>query len=349
MSGDRRSPPPSRRRPLLTLLALDARVVLRHRFVHIVVAMAVLFGGLVGFALPERVGGEKQAFVLSRAPVAGGAPSGIQRVDDEGALREALARDREALGVVIDRSGDVQALVRGYESARVQSLEVAAARVAASRVRGDEVERTYTVSTLRAPSPTPPFNGTMLPIFYAVDIAIIGFLFGAVMVLQEKTFGTVRFYRIAPGGPLVYIASKLLVNAGLAALGTLVLTGFGLPSALLNLPALALVIGAAAGLTLFGVGLSVFFANLSAFFYPLVLVGIGLSVPMAAYELPSLDMPLLRLLPTYHVMFGTRELLFPSGKEAVVLDAALGIGGFFVVAALFAYVAVSRRLMREVR
>ncbi|MGF1464707.1 MAG: hypothetical protein ACFCGT_01110 [Sandaracinaceae bacterium] len=205
----------------------------------------------------------------------------------------------------------------------------------------------HTVTMLHAPRAPVPFHGRFVPLLLGLDVVLLGLLFGGVLVLQEKAEGTVRAYRVTPGGPGPYLASKVLVCAGLSVLNTLLLVGIAAPQGLASPGLWFLVLGVALTFSLVGIGLAPFFTNLSSFFYPLALIGFALSLPMMAYSSPSLGLDGLRVIPTYEVMFVGLELLFPSG---VGVDWALTgsiVVGPLLAAACLAFLTIDRRLLRE--
>src|SRR5690606_32587890 len=103
--------------------------------------------------------------------------------------------------------------------------------------------------------PADPF----LPILFAVDLCVLGFMFGAVTLLQDKEHGTIRFYRGGPGAGVAYVASTRTVNLGRSLISLPSLVGLGEPRALAEPSLIALVLLACAGMTLLGMGLAVFF------------------------------------------------------------------------------------------
>ena len=258
-----------------SLLRLDATLAVRHRLLHVVVVVAVLFGVVVRFLLPAE------------------APGAWDHLDPE-------------------------ALVSGLP-----------------------------VQVLDPGSSHPPRNLTVLPVLFAVDLCVLGFMFAGVMVLQDKEFGTLRLFRVSPGTTAGYLGSKLAVNVGLTALNYVVLVGIGAPHLLPVLPAAAIVLLAASGMTLLGIALAVFFRNLSSFFYPLAAVGLLAAVPMYKAEVPAANLEWAWWLPTWHALFGADAAYF-GGPPQVVQAGLWYTAAFATVAALAAWLAVDRRLMREV-
>ncbi len=192
----------------------------------------------------------------------------------------------------------------------------------------------------------PPFNQLFIPILFAVDLSLLGFMFGAVMVLQDKQHGTIRFYRVGPGTSFDYVAAKLTVNLGLSLLNFLILVGLGAPRALAEPRLVLLVLTTCAGMILLGLGLATLFRNIAQFFFPIALVGLLGATPMYLVFTPAAGLAWTRWLPTYHVLFGAEAIMF-DGDAAVIRTALLASFGFLVLAAGCCGVAVHTLLMRE--
>lgn len=193
----------------------------------------------------------------------------------------------------------------------------------------------------------PPFDLSFVPLMLGLDVVMLGFLFGGVMVLQEKMDGTLRAYRVGPGGTAPFVLSKLLVNVLLGGLNAAVFLAWAHPSALLSPGLVLLVLGVTTVLTLLGMGLATYFDSLSTFFYPLAVVGLVLNLPMLAYVSPSLELAWLEWVPTWDVMFVGRALLFdPESVRAWEVMARVGLG--LALTGAFATWSIDRRLMKEV-
>jgi hypothetical protein len=178
---------------------------------------------------------------------------------------------------------------------------------------------------------------------------LLGFFIVAVLVFQEKQEGAIRAYRVSPAGPLAYILSKnlLLVVLALPYGGLLVLAGRGLEVNYLNL--FILIILSSSLMTFAGLFVAVFFNNISEWFFIGVFILILNMLPLIAYAMPAFAPAWLTWIPSYPVVFGVREILFPTGKSGFMLPMAGLLAAQTAVALAAAYWAVSTRLMREAR
>jgi ABC-2 type transport system permease protein/fluoroquinolone transport system permease protein len=203
------------------------------------------------------------------------------------------------------------------------------------------------VIQLRPTAGKVPFNRGIVPLVITFDVVLLGFMFVAVMVFQEKQEGSIRAFRITPGRPLEYIISKASVNILLGLLYTflLILVVTGIPDRLFLL--VVVVILCSLLMTLTGLLLSVFFNNLSEFLFVAVFISALFTLPMISYFQPSFAPSYLQAIPAYPVLFGLREILFPTGNEALIASVIRTLTAETVIVAIAAYGAVQRKLMKE--
>lgn len=197
----------------------------------------------------------------------------------------------------------------------------------------------------------PPFNASWIPILFTVDLCILGHMFAAVMVLQDKQQGLIQLYRVSPGGAAAYVGSKLIVGLGLTSINLVVLVGLAYPRGLAEPWLYALVLLTCGGMTLLGIGLAVLFRSFAQYFYPLACVGLLAAAPMFLALEPSAPLDWTWWLPTYHVLFGGEALLFEAGAgplDSELVRTALAYElVFFLGAAALAGLLVHTRLLKE--
>jgi len=196
----------------------------------------------------------------------------------------------------------------------------------------------------------PGFDQQMVPILFALDLCLLGFMFGAVMVLEDRQNGTIRAFRVAPAGALAYVASKLGVNLGLTLINILILVGLAAPALLLEPALIGLALLICAGMTLLGIGLAPLTRGLAQFFFPMIVVGLVCALPMYLVWSPAPGLAWTWILPTWHILFGSEAIAFGAGRAAahtLALEAGLHGLVFLLVTATLALVTVDRRLLRE--
>ncbi|MCB9760328.1 MAG: ABC transporter permease [Alphaproteobacteria bacterium] len=344
-------------RHLVRLTRIDALLAWRSRLPHVVVALAVGFGLLVRFALPADFEPGVSLYVHDGTPdavfsgwLAEALPDAQRPASDE-ALRAAIADDATSVGLSLSGTPEApRATLRwqGHESPQGRAIMETTAWGLWVEHGGLPRPSAHTLTLLRPQAAPVPFNLTFLPLILAMDTIFLGGLFVAAMVFQDKGAGTLAAWRIAPPSSAAYLGSKLLVNAGLALLYTLIVVPLGGVGGA-DWPALlALVLVASVIMSAGGALLGAWFESMSAALYPMAFFSIVLSVPIFVYTVPGVVVDAARWLPTWPVIFGFRELLFPTGREGALLTALAPLVPWVVGAVAFAWYSVDRRLMREV-
>jgi ABC-2 type transport system permease protein len=214
------------------------------------------------------------------------------------------------------------------------------------------------VGELELPTPTvldpearkPAFDQQMVPILFALDLCLLGFMFGAVMVLEDRQNGTIRAFRVAPAGALAYVTSKLGVNLGLSLINLVLLVGLAAPAMLAKPALVGLALLICAGMTLLGIGLAPLSRSLAQFFFPMIVIGLVCALPMYLVWSPARGLAWTRVLPTWHMLFGTEAIAFGAGRAAartLANEAAIYGLVFLILAGVLALVTVDRRLLKE--
>lgn len=277
-------------------------------------------------------------------------------VDSADELRAALEESNRGIGVVFE--GDVQdphfrLLTVGRLAEENINLMRATLDSVIRLMRGEmppdmrgETSANFEVQLLRPPSDPVPLNLNIVPVALVFEVVLLGYFFGAVMIFQEKQEGVNRAYRVSPATTLDYMLSKtvLFTLMSIVYAALLLLAAFQLQAA--YGPVLLLVILTSTMMTLLGLAIAVFFNNISEWFF----VGLGVLVlnllPVLSYAMPTFAPRWLTFIPSYPVLFGVRELLFPTGTEGFMAPLLLQLLAFNVIAFGLAYLAIDRKLMK---
>jgi hypothetical protein len=195
-----------------------------------------------------------------------------------------------------------------------------------------------------------PLDQQMVFLTFALDLCLLGLMFGAVMVLEDRRTEAIRFFRVSPGGTFAYVASKLTVNVALSLLNLVILAGIAAPQMLTQPGLIALNLLLCSGMTLLGIGLAPLTRGLAQFFFPLLAIGLISALPMYLIWSPAQGLEWTWLLPTWHALFGSEAIALGAGRPAAEeLARQAGLYGlvFFVGSLVFALVTVNRRLLKE--
>ncbi|MEW6243271.1 MAG: ABC transporter permease [Bacillota bacterium] len=345
-------------RGFYSLLKQDLVVAQRNGFFLVVLCLAVIFAILVRFVIPAEVKVTAREYVvdltegqvISDLLVRKGLADILLPSEEE--LLSLMQEDRNTLGIVFQGSREKPGAVihyQGYEPKK--ALAALSAAVSSLWNEAGALGRPSfsTPVLLRPESSKLPFNLSMIPLLMVTEVVFLGFLFVAVMVFQEKAEGSIRAYRVSPRGTWTYILSKSVTNVILAlCYGLLIfLPTIGPTSNLIAV--LPLIILASFLMTVAGLSISVFFDSLSDFIYAALPIFVLFCLPVASYFFPAFKMPVFELIPSYPLMFGIREILFPTGKAGFYAPMLLRLAAESAVVLLVAGWAVNRNLLKEVQ
>jgi ABC-2 type transport system permease protein/fluoroquinolone transport system permease protein len=271
-------------------------------------------------------------------------------LSNETQLIEAVRGGRQNAGILVrEENGEatIEIYYNGPMPEKQRKLVEAGLKRLWWETQGSPGNESFRVVELREALDTYPLNKGVVPVLLVFEVIVLGFLFVAVMVFQEKQDGSIRAFRVSPGGSWIYLWSKTVVWVIFTVLyGTalLLLTMGPLLSWLRLLVLLAL---AGTFMTLLGLLVSVFFRNISEWFF----IGVGILVlnmlPQISYLNPAFAPAWITWIPSYPLLFAVRDLLFRSDVGGQFGRALLQIGAFTTVLLPLTYVAIRAKLMRE--
>ena len=289
-------------RALLNLMILDAILLIRNAFFWIITASLVFIILTINFLIPSSDLLDKNTVVSFGLPAT---PPGIVRLESDTQVLDFVSKDG---GVgLISMEDRLQVLNGGLSDKAVHNLILSVFGTSSE----DGLPREY----LRQRAHPIPNNLRLLPIFICFEALIVGFLMGGILLLSEKEQRTLIAFRISPGKTLTYVSAKAILLSFCGAFYALAMVVFtvGLDFNWIAFFVLAFI--SSMVFTLLGILITVFFKDLNSWFLVAILI---LSINMLSalgYSNPSFSNFWIRLLPSYSMIFGFEEVLFPTGKS----------------------------------
>lgn len=344
-------------RRLLNWFTQDLVLASRNSLMLVLVGLILIMGVTIRFALPKEWTAA-ETYYFSDLTEGGGFRAYLRERDgvenryllkDETALKATIKKDSSSIGVLFEGSGE-RPRITIFHTDRVsnESLNVlkAALNTMVARI-GKAPSEPVSVRFLRPQVKPVPLNLTALPGLVAFEVMVLGFMFVAVFIFQEKSEGSIRAYRVSPGGTATYIWSKSLVFmllGSLYGLGLVVATmGFAVDFGRL-MPLMILGINL---YTFIGITVAVFFRDISSWLFPGVLLLMANMAPVVSLMFPMFAPKWMTWMPSYPVVFGAAEVLFPSGKSILPILGLLLLEN--VVAYAVCHVVTHRKMMKEGR
>ncbi|MBG0787324.1 MAG: ABC transporter permease [Anaerolineaceae bacterium] len=342
-------------RKFTNMIAQDFLLTFRSGHIYVILAMAAIILILV-FALPVEINTDAQEYFYdaSEAGIFGqylvtlGAEPDML-LASEADLNSTLAESQRALGVIFRGSltdPEFEIIVQGNISQENINLLEKTLDTIIQSLQGTYQPTEAELTILNENSEPIPLNKNMIPIFMSFEVILLGFLIGAVLIFQSKQEGTIRAYRVSPGGTLIFILSKVLLYDVISLIYGLVVSLIAFGTAPNYLQLSLLIIGASTLLTLVGLAIAVFFTNISEWFFAGATLLIVAMLPMLSYAMPVFSPAFITWIPTYEIIFGFRNVLFEMGSAAALNQTFLILGVSVLVSFAICYLAVDKRLMK---
>lgn len=175
-----------------------------------------------------------------------------------------------------------------------------------------------------------PFNQRLMPPILMMMVGMIGLFAMVSLVGQERSEGTIQAFKVAPAGMFEFLLSKhfVLIATGIATFSILFLPLMGFssyPQALLIM-LLTILMGSSIGVILGG-----FFDNpMGAILWVLVFMLI-LSLPVISLFSPAFSPAWLKIIPSYHILFGLDAAMFPDNNSHIYWQGAGVLAGINLI------------------
>ena len=166
-------------------------------------------------------------------------------------------------------------------------------------------------------------------------------------MFEEREEGTLRAVRVSPAGTLNYILSKTVLFSlmGLIYGVMAVLITMGFSVNYFNL--IVVVILGSVLMSLIGMIMGALFKNLSEWFFPGVALLMINMLPLFSYGMPVYSPKFIKWIPSYPLIFATRDILFFRDKTGVLGPVVLLIGIEVLVVFALTYLVVHKKMMKD--
>lgn len=342
-------------RKLANTIAQDMLLTFRSGHIYVILAMAAIILILV-LALPVEINTNTQEYFYDASETRafehymvtlGAKPEML--LSSEAELHATLSENQRALGVIFNgplEAPEFEIIVQGNISQKNINLLEKTLDTIIQSLQGTYQPTETKLTILNENSKPIPLNKNMIPIFMSFEVILLGFLIGAVLIFQSKQEGTLRSYRVSPGGTLIFILSKVILYDAISLIYGLsvALIAFGIAPNYLQLS--LLIIASSTLMTLLGLAVAVFFTNISEWFF----AGVGLLIvamlPMLSYIMPVFSPAFITWIPTYRIIFGFRDILFGMGSFTALNETFLILGLSVLAGFVLCYITVDKRLMK---
>ncbi|OHD54676.1 MAG: hypothetical protein A2Y33_02530 [Spirochaetes bacterium GWF1_51_8] len=341
------------------LAAQETLLVFRNKFHWFMLVLLVMMGGayhLIPDSIPKT---DNRYFIdntkgklLTAVLTNHGVPAG-NILTDKNSITALVASNRDNIGIILDQAGDAAPVFtvihNGELSAHEKNILHSGLEELLTDSTAEKKSNGFVTVELGGPALKVPLRVSLLPVLLTFEVMVLGFLFVAVVIFQEKQEGSIRAYRVSPGGVCAYVLSKTLVWVVLSVLYGIVLllatVGFGID----YLAAAMLLTAGSLLMTLFGMAVAVFFSSISEWFFIGVAILVINMLPQVSFLYPVFAPAWITLLPSYPMIFAARDIVFgqPAGSAFWSVIGLLAAESAVMLAA--ALVLVRLKLMKKER
>lgn len=322
------------------LFKKDLILGIKDVFILLELGFAVFVVLLLLFVIPENIEKDKTAYIYDATTLVKNfvystdesvevqRRKGSHYVDSREEVIKGMEEDELAVGLIITEKKNgtyrVEFLTQPYtKNSIVQDVELEMEDLMSilkppGGIYPPDVYKSVKVSSLQQGLRDElPFNLRLLPTILMYMVGILGLFAMVSLIGQERSDATIRALRVSPASMWEFLISKhlLLLATGFATFSILYLPmmGFGgYPEALL-LIILTILMGSSIGAILGGL----FDSPIGAILWVLLLM-IVLSLPAISLFLPSFSPQWLKLIPSYHTLFGLDAVMFPDNNRNII-------------------------------
>lgn len=340
---------------ILNLLKKDILLGIKDVFILLEIGFAVLIMLLLIFVFPKEIEPDAMVYIYDKTgllqniaeKMAGNEDMELKLdvfADSREAIVKGMIKNRNAMGVILSHGEETlyktELLVQPYTStAMMKYIETEMEDLLSilhppSGTYPPDVYSSVRISALqKGLHEEIPFNKRILPAVIVMMVGIIGIFAMVSLIGQERGDATVRAFRVTPTGMSAFLLSKnlMLLAVSVVTFSVIyvpVMGGFSgyLPALLITL--LTVVFGSA-----IGTFLGSYFDSPMASIGWVVLLMMVLSLPAISLFAPVFSPEWMKVLPSYHSLFGLDAAMFPDNNVHIVWQNVLTLAGIDVVLA----------------
>lgn len=320
---------------LLYSFLKDMQLSLKSFYIYIELGFALVFVAVMLFAVPENF--EPKATVYAYLDLEG--PNQVmaeESLTQEGyevilllsreEVEAKLADNRSSVGLAVTlEDGRIvyDYILQGYEDEKFKNIIKTSIESGFAReIPG--YENVTTVTTLEANGEKLSDRLNILPVFLALNAAFMGLFIIASYIFLDKDEGTIRAFAVTPAKVWHYLLSKMGVMLISGLMSGLVATAFiaGLKAHYLHL--ILLLIACNAFGSALGLFIASFFDTMAKAMGWLYMSIIVLAFAAVSYYMPAFSPLVIRMLPSYPMLFAFRETLYEVSDLRYIYANVLG-------------------------
>ena len=320
---------------LLYSFLKDLQLALKGFYIYIEIGFALVFVAIMIFVVPENF--EPKVTVFAHLDLEGAyqemAEESLEQdgyeinlLSSREEVEEQLGKNRGSVGLDVSLENGkfiYDYILQGYEGEKFKNIiKTSIESGFAEKMPGYEDKTT--VTTLEGTTEKLPDRVNILPVFLGLNSAFMGLFIIAAFIFIDKDEGTIKAFAVTPAKVWHYLLGKTGVMLVTGLISGIVATLFIAGSHAHYLHLILLLIACNFFGSALGLFISSFFDTMVKAMGWLYLSIIVLAFASVSYYMPAFSPWLIRILPSYPMLFAFRETLFQVSNLQYIYLTILG-------------------------
>ncbi len=321
----------------------DLQLSLKSFYIYLEVGFALIFVAILLFVVPDNVQPKisvyayldlPESYVAAAKSALSGNDYEVTMLSSRNDVESKIASNRSSVGLVVSIEGGkfvYDYILQGYESEKFKNIIKASIEGRFAKLTPG-FEDVTTVTTIGGNNEKLSTRLNILPVYLGLNAAFMGLFIIAAYIFLDKEEGTIKAFAVTPAKVWHYLAGKMGVMLVTGLLSGLIATVFVAGAKAHYFHLIVLIISLNAFGSALGLFIASFFDSMTKAMGWLYVSIIVLAFAAISYYLPAFSPLIIRILPSYPMLFAFRETLF----EVVNLRYVYGnVAGFAAAAVVF--------------
>lgn len=328
----------------------DMSLSLKSFYIYIELIMAFIFVAVLLFVVPENFESKmtvyasfdlEESYETTIKDALAESEDEITYLDSRDEVKAKLEDDRSSVGLYIsseDNKIKYEYILQGYENEKFRNI-IETSTKAALASEMPNYEKVTKTTTLDNNTEKLSDRLNMLPVFLVMNAAFMGLFIIASYIFLDKDEGTIKAFAVTPASVWQYLLSKVGVMLVSALMSGLIATIFIAGTKPNYIHLILLLIACNIFGSSIGLFIASFFDSITKAMGWLYMAIITMGFSTVSYYMPSFSPTVLKVLPSYPMLFAFRETLLENGNISYIYS---NVAGFTVLAIIFFLLANKR-------
>lgn len=327
---------------LLYSFLKDMQLSLKSWYLYMEIGFALIFVAILIYVVPENPTRSTTVYAHFDLPEtylsqAAGSLSRdgyeIQMLSSREEVETELADDRGSVGLVVSLEGSkivYDYILQGYENEKFKKIIKTSIEGRFAKMLPGFQDVT-TVRTIEGNTERLPTRLNMLPVYLALNAAFMGLFIIAAYIFLDKEEGTIKAFAVTPAKVWHYLLGKMGVMLVTGLISGLIATTIIAGQKAHYFHLIMLIISLNAFGSALGLFIASFFDTMTKAMGWLYMSVIVLAFAAVSYYMPAFSPLIIRILPSYPMLFAFRETLYDVVNLGYVYAT---VAGFAVLAVI---------------